>query len=69
MLHELKPDIRKMIELSKEIGEYNQIYLSLIDCSDMMFFDLERAEKVSAKIKQLQNELNNLTDKWDIYKK
>ncbi len=64
MLEQLKRDMLEMIELSEQLGKYEQMHLQYWNIEDKNNYDAEKLEKLALKVKILQLRLSKLKEKW-----
>ena len=67
LLNQLKSDMLKLIELSKDIGKYNEMLLHHIEASDERNFNEEKAKLIKQRISELAEKYFLLKDKWFNY--
>lgn len=64
MLNEIKADMLKMIEVSADIGKYNQMLLQRSDICDTRNYNAENCEKIRLKLDELYEIYDFLKEKW-----
>ncbi len=64
LLHTMRSDMLRLIELSSEISKYCEMQLHHNDTLDKRNYNAEKVEKIRIKIAELQKEFYHLKGKW-----
>lgn len=63
-LNSLKSDMLKIIDLSAEIGKYNEQLLHHSNMADKHNYNKEKCERIQCIVRQLKEEFYFLKEKW-----
>ena len=64
MLDKLQGDMLKLIDLSNEMGKYNERLLFLLNMLDKENYNTQQAENIRKKLIQLNLKFDAIKSKW-----
>lgn len=67
MLNELKPDIKKLINLSRDLGKYHEMLLKHNNISDKINYNDDKCIRILNKIQETNARFDRLIKKWDLH--